>query len=329
MHEARFYEKVGEGAVRCLLCPNQCLIRDGKFGSCRSRKNVAGVLMAVNYARTVSLNLDPIEKKPLYHYYPGSQILSLGANSCNLHCQFCQNFEISQEDCPTRVLSPEDLLDILLRKHQNAVAFTYTEPFTWYEYIYDCGKLLTPKGIKLVLVTNGYIEQEPLRELLPYVDAMNIDLKSIRPEFHQKICAGKLDPVLATIRTAAQACHVELTNLLIPGLNDSEEEIRDLVGFVAEVDRNIPLHFSRYYPRWQCELPATPESTLFLAYGIAAQKLNYVYLGNIASGEHSDTHCPNCQAHLISRSFLSIDTHFMQGDKCSKCGFKIYGRFAC
>lgn len=327
MKEALYYEKLEDRKVRCNLCPNFCIIADGKFGSCRSRKNVSGVLIAVNYGRTVSLNLDPIEKKPLYHYYPGSQILSLGANSCNLKCQFCQNYEISQEDCPTKVLLPDKLLDILLRKNLKQVAFTYTEPFTWYEYILDCGKLHVEKGIRLVLVTNGYINQEPLKELLPFVDAMNIDLKSSREDFYVKICGGKLKPVLETIRTATEHCHVELTNLIIPDLNDSEDDILELIDLVAKINPDIPLHFSRYYPQYKCEQPATPVETLLKAYNCASQKLNYVYVGNITAGEYSDTHCPNCRQLLISRSFLGIRTDKIKSGKCSKCGKVIYGKF--
>jgi pyruvate formate lyase activating enzyme len=326
MKEALYWSKQHGNAVRCNLCPNFCLIKEGCFGSCRSRKNVSGVLVAVNYSRTVSLQMDPIEKKPLYHYYPGSQILSLGANSCNLHCDFCQNYEISQADCPTQVLAPEELLDILLRKGLQQVAFTYTEPFTWFEYILDCGKLLTENGIRLVLVTNGYVNQEPLKEILPYIDAMNIDLKSSRPEFYQKTCQGKLEPVLETIRTAAKHCHVELTNLLIPGLNDSADEISELVDFVAEVKPALPLHFSRYHPSWKCAQPPTPESTLFKAYEIASAKLDYVYLGNLASGEYSDTHCPACRALLISRSGFGTDRNNLVGNDCPACEKIIYGR---
>lgn len=327
MKEALYYEKLDGKKVRCILCPNLCIIADGDFGSCRSRKNVSGVLIAVNYGRTVSLNLDPIEKKPLYHYHPGSQILSLGANSCNLHCRFCQNYQSSQEDCPTQVLLPDALLDIMLRKDLKQVAFTYTEPFTWYEYILDCGKLLTEKGIRLVLVTNGYINPEPLNELLPYIDAMNIDLKSSRDDFYKKVCGGRLQPILDTVRTASGKCHVELTNLVIPGLNDSEQDISALIDLVAEINPDIPLHFSRYYPQYKCEQPVTPVETLLAAINKAKEKLNYVYAGNIAAGEHSDTHCPICGKHLISRGFTGIVTKGLTAGKCSSCTTEIYGQF--
>jgi len=327
MKEALWYEKLYDKSVRCELCPNFCLIPDGSLGSCRSRKNVSGVLVALNYGRTVSINFDSIEKKPLYHYYPGSQILSLGANSCNLHCEFCQNYEISQEDCPTKVLLPAELLDIMLRKNLKQVAFTYTEPFTWFEYILDCGKILVENGIRLVLVTNGYINQEPLLELLPYIDAMNIDFKSSSKDFYQNICKGKLEPVTECIKTSVKSCHIELTNLIIPSLNDSTQQIADLVNIVSQINSDIPLHLSRYYPRYKCERPMTPIDTLLQASQIAKKKLSYVYIGNIPSGEYSDTHCPKCNAHLISRSFLSVNLDKIQIGKCSACGHVIYGRF--
>jgi len=327
MHQALYFENMDNLTVKCNLCPNYCIIKDGNFGSCRSRKNVSGVLMAVNYGRTVSINLDPIEKKPLYHYYPGSQILSLGANSCNLHCEFCQNSEISQEDCLTQVMSPDELLDILIRKSLSRVAFTYTEPFTWYEYLLDCGKLFTEYNIKMVLVTNGYINQEPMKVLLPYIDAMNIDLKSISEGFYKNICKGKLEPVLDTIRTASEHCHIELTNLIIPNLNDSEDEIRALVDFVYCINPEIPLHFSRYYPHWKCQQPQTPLETLHKAFEIAKEKLCYVYLGNIPSGDFCDTSCPECKNILIKRNIFSSAVIKMSTNQCSNCGKQIYGCF--
>jgi len=353
MKEALYYEKQADHTIRCLLCPNFCTIAEGKSGSCRSRKNIEGTLYATNYGRTTSLNIDPIEKKPLYHYYPGSMILSLGANSCNLHCEFCQNYEISQSDCPTSALSPSELLEILLRKDLKQVAFTYTEPFTWYEFIHDCAKLFQPHDIRIVLVTNGYINPEPLAELLPYLDAMNIDLKSINADFYKKVCQGSLQPVLSTIRTAFTDCHIELTNLLIPDLNDKESEIQALVDFVAEVNPHIPLHFSKYFPRWKCNQPATSDATLINAYQLAKEKLSYVYLGNMQTDKYCNTSCPRCNKLLIDRSLnpvrsvafqsyncieaaLPFDklrvTHCPQINKSNQnsrcsCGFEIYGRF--
>jgi pyruvate formate lyase activating enzyme len=327
MHEAKHYELLAGKEVRCKLCPNYCLIGDGKLGSCRSRKNVSGVLFAINYGRTVTMNLDPIEKKPLYHYYPGSQILSLGANSCNLHCEFCQNYQISQEDCYTKGVLPDELLDLLLRKNLNQIAFTYTEPFTWFEYILDCGKLFEKYCIRIVLVTNGYINTEPLAELMPYIDAMNIDLKSTREEFYNNLCMGKLQPVLETIKSASCSCHVELTNLLIPNLNDSDDEISKLIEFVYNVNPNIPLHISRYFTNWKCHQQITPEASLLKAYESSRKKLKYTYIGNFPSGEYSNTYCPVCKRLLINRSNIYPGMTNLSGNICQHCSAFIYGRF--
>jgi len=327
MREAMFYQKLPDNKVKCELCPNYCIISEGEQGKCRGRENISGKLIATNYGKTVSVNIDPIEKKPLYHYYPGSQILSLGANSCNLECIFCQNYEISQETHPTQFLPAKDLLDMMLRNNLNQVAFTYTEPFTWYEYIYDCEKLFVDNGIRIVLVTNGYVNAEPLENMIQFIDAMNIDLKSIRESFYTKACQGTLAPVLETIKTAATKCHVELTNLIIPGLNDSVQDIVDLVGFVKSINSDIPLHFSRYFPRWKCTKPITGEDILLTAYEIAKESLNYVYIGNIPAGNYSDTHCPKCQELIIKRNDYNIEKHNLNGNKCNRCGHMLYGQF--
>lgn len=326
MHEAMFYQKLKNNVVQCDLCPNYCTISDGECGSCRSRKNISGVLFASNYARTVSINIDPIEKKPLYHYYPGSKILSLGANSCNLHCDFCQNYEISQFESPTSIVYPDELLDTILRQNLKQVAFTYTEPITWYEYITDCAKLFKEHNIKIVMVTNGYINQSPLKQILPLVDAFNIDLKSFNDNFYNEICKGKLAPVIETVIEAAKSCHLEITNLLIPELNDNLDDITSIVDFICNINPNIPLHFSRYFPRWLSHHQVTPDATLIDAYKIASKKLRYVYLGNSNLYKYSQTICPICYALLISRENYHVDNH-MNYNQCFKCGNTILGCF--
>ena len=254
--EARFWEAEG-GNLVCRLCPNDCVIAPEHTGRCLGRRNIQGKLYAVNYGEVVSVAVDPIEKKPLYHFLPGSEILSVATYGCNLLCPFCQNSEISQRVAPSRYVSPEELLALARRHGTPSVAYTYSEPCIWYEYLLDAGRLMQGAGIKNVLVTNGMLNPEPLARLLPLVDAMNIDLKSIRPEFYCNYVKGDLETVLGTIRVARTTCHVELTNLLIPGRNDSDEEIRDLVDFVAGLGRTTMLHFSRYFPRHRAKEPPT------------------------------------------------------------------------
>ncbi len=325
MHEAHFYEKQDDNSVICHLCPHECRIADGKKGLCRARANHDGMLYAESYGLTVSLSLDPIEKKPLYHMLPTSKVLSIGHNSCNMRCSFCQNYSISQGDCPSRRLLPDELVMLCKRENSPAVAFTYTEPLTWYEYVLDASRALQEAGLKSILVTNGYINPEPLRELLPYVDAMNIDLKSMNDVFYREICGGRLEPVKETIRIAAKQCLVEVTNLLITDENDGDEEISALVDFLASIDREIPVHFSRYYPTYKMTNPATSVSTLDRAYEIAKEKLSNVYLGNVISDERTSTYCPNCGELVIERSGYHVAIRGMDGSRCGSCGKAIHG----
>lgn len=325
--EAMFYDQLEDQQVRCLLCPHCCLLKVGEIGTCRGRKNISGKLIAINYGKTMGISLDPIEKKPLYHYRPGSQILSLGPNSCNFSCFYCQNYDSSQISCPTGYISPEQLYNLVLEhSYQNykQVAFTYTEPFTWYEYIYDFAKIA--KDTDIVMVTNGYINPVPLKELMPNIRAMNIDLKSIRNEFYVKYCNGGLETVKQTIITAYNfGIHIELTNLLIPTLNDAEEDIRDLIDFVASVSIDIPLHFSAYYPAYKSNIPPTPSRIVLRACQLAKEKLSYVYAGNIWSDEFKETYCPKCHNLVISaqRRIVGIDDK----GQCNNCSYKIYGVF--
>ena len=283
MHEALFYKKISGAAVQCFLCPHSCVISDNKSGFCGVRTNKGGKLYAVNYGRVASVALDPIEKKPLYHFHPGSFILSAGTVGCNLSCLFCQNWSISKEvQTPTEPMEPQSLVSRAQELGSFGIAYTYNEPFIWYEFVLETAKLAKMEGLKNVLVTNGYVSPEPLAKLLPYIDAMNIDLKSIRDGFYKKVCSRSVGPVLETIKVSAKNCHVELTNLLIPTLNDSEEELSELVGWIYDnVGELCPLHFSRYFPCYKMTEPTTPISTLKRAEEIARKKLKYVYLGNV------------------------------------------------
>jgi pyruvate formate lyase activating enzyme len=320
MKEALYYQQVEDKHTKCLLCPQGCVIGEGKLGVCRVRKNNGGVLYSLIYAEVTSIANDPIEKKPLYHFYPGSHILSLGTYGCNLSCGFCQNWQISQTSAPTQTLSPQAAVELAGRYHSLGLAYTYNEPFIWYEYVLETAKLARAQGLKNVLVTNGEVNQEPLLELLPYIDAMNIDLKSINDSFYRQYCRGKLSPVLDTIRLAHQRCHVEVTNLIIPGLNDAEEEITRLVNWLAGLRSDIPLHFSRYFPHHQFNQPPTPTSTLLAARKLAQDKLKFVYIGNLGSGEYNNTFCPGCGKAVITRSGYSILDNLVKDGRCSQCG---------
>ncbi len=323
MKEALFYTKLEDQKIRCELCPHNCVILPDNIGICRARKNISGVLYAINYGETISISIDPMEKKPLYHFHPNKSILSIGPNSCNFSCKFCQNYQSSQFEVPTTTITPGKLLDLCKLHLCDFVAFTYTEPTTWFEFILDSSKLLKENGIKTVMVTNGFINQEPLKELLTYIDAMNIDLKAFDEKFYKTICNGTLQPVLETIKTASKHCHIEITNLIITDENDSEKQIYDLVDFVADVNPNIPLHFSRYYPTYKMDNPPTSISTLKMAKEIAEEKLNYVYLGNIVT--ERNTYCPNCN-HLLIRRDYPLKNDVIDG-KCPSCGHDIYGKF--
>ena len=320
--EASYYEPRGDGKLRCLLCPNFCVIADGKQGTCRIRSNRGGTLYADAYGEVVSLSIDPIEKKPLYHFYPARPILSTGPNGCNFRCGFCQNSTISQKKVMTRTVTPEQLAEMASKNGSIGIAYTYTEPFIWFEYIRDAGILVHDRGLKNVLVSNGYVNEEPLRELLPVIDAMNVDVKSMNPEFYSKICGGRLEDVLRTVEIASGSCHVEITNLIITNHNDTVEDFEKLTDWIASVDPSIPLHFSRYFPQYKFTEPETSVETLRTAYETAKSKLDYVYVGNIAMEGTSDTCCPNCGSTLVERSYYSVNISGIKDGTCASCGAK-------
>jgi len=323
MIEAKYYKKLPLGKVQCLLCPHYCVIAQDDIGLCRGKKNIDGKLYATNYGKTVTLAIDPIEKKPLYHFMPGSKILSIASNSCNFTCSYCQNYHISQDDVATYDITPQSLLELCKKHNINSIAFTYTEPITWYEFILDTAKYFKENGLQTVMVTNGFINIEPLSELIKDIDAMNIDLKSMNDDFYKDICNGKLVPILDVIKFAYGKTHLEITNLLITGENDNEENISALIDFVASVSSKIPIHFSKYYPAYKMMNSPTPDSTLFSARDLAKGKLDYVYLGNIYAD--SNTYCPKCGEVVIQRN-REIKSFIIDG-KCPACGHNIYGVF--
>ncbi|MGE5552576.1 MAG: AmmeMemoRadiSam system radical SAM enzyme [Betaproteobacteria bacterium] len=324
--EARYYDKLEEGAVRCRLCPRECRLIPGTTGACRTRRNVDGRLVYLYYGACSSMALDPVEKKPLYHFHPGHTILSLGSIGCNLQCAFCQNWQIAQSETETVPLTPAEVVE-LARERVNegcvGVAYTYNEPLVGFEFVLEAARAVRRAGLKNVLVTNGEINPEPLAELLPYVDALNVDVKGFTEEFYQELCRGKLAPVLRTVETAAARTHVELTNLLIPGKNDSPDEVTALVEWVAErLGPDVPLHFSRYFPQYKLDLPPTPLQTLREAAAISRRRLNYVYLGNVGGAEGSDTLCPKCGAAVIRRHGYSVRS-LLRGRECPVCGYAL------
>ena len=319
--EARYFEKLSDNRVKCHLCPVECNIAPGKQGICMIRSNENGTLIASEYGNTIAMNMDPIEKKPLYHFKPGTEILSIGPNGCNFGCVFCQNWSISQIESSTKYISPQNLVHLARGNNSVGVAYTYTEPLVWFEYLIDSAKLLKDAGLAVVIVSNGYINERPAHELLAFVDAANFDLKSIRPDFYRKLCKGKLLDVQRTIRIAiGMGVHVELTNLLIPGLNDSDNDVAELVDWVAELNPKIPLHFSRYFPHYKLDLPPTPESRMHFAYETARSKLKYVFAGNISGVGDSNTVCQSCGEVLVRRNGYYVSIENLDGRNCKKCG---------
>lgn len=325
MKEARFFEREGTTCrVTCFLCPHHCHIEEGKTGVCRIRRNIGGTLYALTYGKISSLALDPIEKKPLYHFYPGREILSIGSVGCNFRCPFCQNWHISQvgvEEFPLRDVTPEVLLEIAKKKGSIGISFTYNEPFIWWEFVYDVALHFRKEGLKNVLVTNGYVEREPLEELLPLIDAMNIDLKSIDEGFYRKYCKAQLPPVLATIETSWKAgVHIELTHLVVTGLNDTIEGIEKLVDWIAALSPAIPLHISRYFPAYELSHPPTPLPFLEEAFAIARKRLSFVYLGNVWDERRSSTFCPSCGNVVVVRQGYNVRVTGLDGSRCRFCG---------
>ncbi len=326
LKEAMFWEEEGD-AVRCHLCPHSCLVNEGKKGICRVRGNVKGRLYALSYAKVSSMHMDPIEKKPLFHFKPGHPVLSFGGVSCNLRCQHCQNFTIAQaglDEFPLRTVPPQEVPDLCRQYRSNGVAWTYNEPTIWHEYVLDASRLCKEKGLFTVSVTNGFIQEEPLRSLKGVIDAMNIDVKGFSETFYKEVCKGQLAPVLRSCETAREmGVHVELTYLIIPTRNDGREEIDGFCQWVRDrMGVSTPVHFSRFHPDYKMEgLPPTPRSTMEMAFKTAKGKgLEYVYMGNLVTEEGENTYCPGCESLLIRRTGFHAEVVGVKGGRCSKCG---------
>jgi pyruvate formate lyase activating enzyme len=325
MHECVLYEKKEELKVKCNACEHRCLIPQGKTGICGVRKNYSGKLILEVYGLPVSSAVDPVEKKPLFHFLPGTLSYSLGTIGCNFKCGFCQNYDISQmKELIGRKMTPKIIVDNAIKNNCNSVAYTYNEPTIWIEFAVDIAKLAKEKGLKNILVTNGYMTRECIEFFSPYIDAMNIDLKSFTDKFYKKTCKGGLNPVLETIKLAKQKkIWIEITTLLIPGENDSKQEIENIAKFISSVDKNIPWHISRFFPMYQMEHKNPTEiAKLREAEKIGKKFLNYVYVGNIP--EETSTICPKCKKEIIKRGFGEVAKRLKKG-KCPECGKKIQG----
>jgi pyruvate formate lyase activating enzyme len=324
MKEALYYKKLDLQKVQCFLCPHHCVIAPDKSGLCMVRRNLEGILYATEYSKTIAVNNDPIEKKPLYHFHPGKMLLSIGPNGCNFACNNCQNWEISQKPAPTQTLTPEQAVAVTKRAGSIGISYTYTEPLVWFEYVLDTAKLARQEGLVNVLVSNGYIEPEPYEELLPWIDAVNIDVKSMREDFYKEIVHGTLAPVLKTCQLSYGRIHLEVTNLVIPTLNDSPEDFNLLADWIHDtLGPDVPLHFSRYFPAYKATQPPTPPGTLMKARDLAMKKLHYVYVGNIWGMDYNSTICPSCKKKVIVRDGYTVSKIEVKGGKCIHCGGEV------
>ncbi len=328
-HEAQFWKKLKNNVVQCQLCPRNCVIPEGKRGNCGVRENKKGKLYSLVYGKTISYGLDSIEKKPLYHFLPGEKTFSFSTVGCNLHCLFCQNWEISQckpENSNPLILMPSDIIEMTKKMNSKIISYTYVEPTIFYEYMYDSAKLAKKNKLRNVMVSNGFTNPAPLKKIAKLIDAVNIDIKG-NDKFYRKITGAWLKPVLESLKLYKKAgVWIEITNLLIPGYNDSEKQIKWLVNWIEKnLGKDIPLHFSEFWPSYKMkDVPSTTLKTLRKARKIAMKKLNYVYTGNLPDEEGNTTYCPKCKKALIIREGFFVKENNIKNGKC-ECGEKIAG----
>ena len=328
MKEAMLYERFEDGRVRCMLCAHRCHINPGKRGVCGVRENREGALYSLVYGNAISVAVDPIEKKPLYHYLPGTQALSIATVGCNFRCDFCQNANISQASKErsgwegwARPLTPQQVVDLAQQRGCASIAYTYTEPTIFFEYAYDTATLAAPRGIKNIFVTNGYMTAEALDTIGGDLHAANVDLKSYRDEFYRRLCGGRLQPVLDSIQKMHQdGVWVEVTTLLIPGENDTDEELQDIARFLVAIDPDIPWHISRFVPHYQMlDHPFTPVASIHRAVEIGYQEgLHYVYAGNVPGDRYEQTRCPHCGEVVVQRRGYHIHNR-LAAKQCPAC----------
>ncbi len=323
MHSALFWHPTKSGGIQCELCPHHCVLQDQQTGQCGIRTAAKGTLQARGYGLISSMHTDPIEKKPLYHFQPGREILSIGGWGCNFKCAFCQNWTISQQvDGNAQAANPETIIRSARVEHSMGIAYTYNEPLINIEFVHACAAAAHAAGLVNVLVTNGYIDEKPAAFLLPLIDALNIDIKSMDDAFYRRQCRGSLEPVLRFARQAVkQGCHVEITNLLIPGLNDAEEQVGRLSQWIrAHLGPATPLHLSAYRPEYRMTLPPTSLAVLERAHARCQSDLHYVYMGNVRTRGGQDTQCPQCGATLITRNGYATSVVGLNERVCAQCG---------
>jgi len=330
--ECMFYAKTGGKDVRCELCPRGCEVPDGARGFCRVRENQGGTYRTLVYDRICSLNVDPIEKKPFYHYLPGTEAVSVATAGCNFTCKFCQNWQISQarpEDIRHIPKTTAQLVEQAVNQGVPTIAYTYNEPTIFYEYVHDTAKLGRTRDVGSVIVSNGYIREKPMRELARYLTAVKVDLKAFTEKFYREVSGGTLQPVLDNLKVVhSTGMHLEVVVLLIPTLNDDKEEIKKMCGWiVANLGPDVPVHFSRFHPLYQMKnLPETPVKTVELARNVAMEAgVHYAYVGNVAFHPYGHTYCHSCKMKLIERVGYRVDNSVIQDGKCPKCGTKIPG----
>lgn len=334
MREARLYERLEDGRVRCQLCAHRCSIKPGQRGVCCVRQNREGTLYSLVYGLLISQAVDPVEKKPLFHFYPGSRAFSIATVGCNFRCTFCQNADISQlpreeRRIPGRETPAAAVVDAARRCDCRSIAYTYTEPTVFFEYAYDVSVLARQAGLANVFVTNGYMTPEMLEAYHPHLDAANVDLKAFRDDFYQRTCSARLQPVLDALKVIrAQGVWLEVTTLVIPGYNDDPDELRDLATFIVqELGPQTPWHVSRFHPTYKLTTaPATAAATLQRAYTIGREAgLHYVYIGNMPGLRGEDTMCPGCGQTVIGRYGFAVTERHIRDGKCAFCGTAIEG----
>ena len=334
--EAMLYEKLDDQRVHCNLCARRCTIKPDRRGICGVRENREGVLYSLVYGTLIAEHIDPIEKKPFFHVYPASNSYSIATVGCNFNCEFCQNHEISQMPRSTLMITGVDILPAEIvsqakKSGSKTIAYTYTEPTVYLELAYDTAKIANENGLKNVFVTNGFMTPETIDMMAPYLTAANVDLKSFRDEFYKKRCGARLNPVLENLKKMKEmGIWVEITTLLIPALNDSDEELKDIAQFIAGLGKEIPWHISRFHPQFKMmNIPITSISSLHRAVEIGKQSgLKYVYSGNVPGDEGENTHCSHCGNLLIERYGFKVVSINLKGNKCSKCGTELEGVFS-